>query len=217
MNSYKKYYIILLGFVLVFSFFFLNSKLHFLPSKVYYAKDFSLKNITSSVDADKDGVEDYKDIVLSARKYIETKPKYKSKYYIGGYPKDHYGTCTDVIWNAFKGAGYSLKDLVDEDILLNQNRYPHIKKIDPNIDFRRVNNLNIFFQNHAKVLTNDKKKIKEWQPGDIVTSKNHIAIVSDKRNKKGIPYIIHHDGWGAREANDLSSMKVIGHYRWIRK
>lgn len=213
-KSYKKYYLIILFVTILFTFFFLNSKLHFIKGKVYTNKDFTIPVLEAKTDKDDDGVEDYKDIVLSARKYIETKPKYKSKYYIGGYPTDHYGTCTDVIWNAFKGAGYSLKDLVDEDILLNQNRYPHIKKVDPNIDFRRVKNLDIFFKNHAKVLTTDKKKIKEWQAGDIVISKNHIAIVSDKRNKKGIPYIIHHDGWGAREADDLSSMKVVGHYRW---
>ena len=34
-------------------------------------------------------------------------------------PPDTEGVCTDVIWRAFKNAGYSLKDMVDEDIKNN--------------------------------------------------------------------------------------------------
>lgn len=30
------------------------------------------------------------------------------------------------------------------------------------------------------------------QDGDIVIFKDHIGIVSDKRNRKGVPFLIHH-------------------------
>ena len=215
MNKNKRIYQSI--FVLVFLFvvlFYFNTKLHFIKGKVYTAKDFSIKEIKSNTDFDQDKIDDYHDFVISARKYIEKKPKYKNKYYIGGYPDGNVGVCTDVIWNAFQGAGYTLKELVDQDILLNQTAYPKIKTIDPNIDFRRVETLKIYFDRHATKQTLDIDKIKEWQPGDIVLFKNHIAIVSDKRNKQGIPYIIHHDGWGAREADDMKAYKVVGHYRW---
>ena len=37
--------------------------------------------------SDKDGIDDYTDIMQSARAYLKTKPKYKSGYYEGGYPR----------------------------------------------------------------------------------------------------------------------------------
>lgn len=46
---------------------------------------------------DHDGIDDQSGIVQNVRKYIETKPQYKNKYYQGGYPTDHYGVCSDVV------------------------------------------------------------------------------------------------------------------------
>lgn len=161
--------------------------------KVYYAEDFGIEVILSKNDMDNDGIDDYTDILLGARKEAENKPKYKSAYYSGGYPPDSEGVCTDVIWRAFKNAGYNLKDMVDEDIKNNVEKYPRVAgKPDPNIDFRRVPNLKVYFERNAINLTKDLSKIEEWQPGDIVVfGTSHIGIISDKRNKKGIPYLIH--------------------------
>jgi len=161
--------------------------------KVYYAEDFGIEVILSKNDMDNDGIDDYTDILQGARKEAESKPKYKSAYYSGGYPPDSEGVCTDVIWRAFKNAGYNLKDMVDEDIKNNVEKYPRVSgKPDPNIDFRRVPNLKVYFERNAITLTTDLSKIEEWQPGDIVVfGTSHIGIISDKRNKKGIPYLIH--------------------------
>ena len=52
----------------------------------------------------------------NVRKYIETKPQYKSKYYQGGYPTDHYGVCSDVVAFGLLNTGYDLQILVDQDI-----------------------------------------------------------------------------------------------------
>lgn len=38
----------------------------------------------------------------------------------------------------------------------------------------------------------DLSKIEEWQGGDIIVFKGHIGIISDKRKRKGIPFLIHH-------------------------
>ena len=132
-----------------------------------------------------------------------------------GYPNDEYGVCTDVVAFGLKGAGYDLMNLVNEHIKSNRNLYD-IDVIDKNIDFRRVQNLKVYLDNNAIVLTKDINKIKEWQGGDIVVFKNHIGIVSDKRNKKGISFIIHHaNPYQRYYEEDILEYRndIIGHYR----
>ena len=179
---------------------------------------FDIEPYISSTDADDDGIDDQTDILQSAREYVATKPKYKSKYYEGGYPDDAYGVCTDVVAFACRGAGYDLKELVAEDIRKASDAYD-IETPDSNIDFRRVDNLNVYFSRNAQSLTTDLSDIKEWQGGDIVVFGNHVAIVSDRRNSKGIPYIIHLASpvQKAYEQNVMERWKksvgIKGHYR----
>lgn len=188
--------------------------------KVYYAKDFGIPQLQSSSDYDKDGIDDYTDIMLGARIDAENNPTYRSAYYSGGYPPDTEGVCTDVVWRAFKNAGYNLKNLIDEDIKNNTSEYPRVGgKPDPNIDFRRVPNLISFFTRNATSLTTDLSQIAEWQPGDIVTfDRSHVGIISDRRNKNGVPYLIHNGGQKNREEDILEIYilysKISGHYRW---
>ena len=157
--------------------------------KNYYTnEDFNIENYISDTDKDGDGIDDQTDILENVRKYISTKPKYKSKYYSTGYPDDEYGVCTDVIAFGLLGAGYNLMELVNEDIIKNPNDY-NITNIDKNIDFRRVRNLKIYLDRNAITLTTDINDIDKWQGGDIIVFEKHIGIISDKRNKKGIPYV----------------------------
>ncbi|MEG1739394.1 MAG: DUF1287 domain-containing protein [Bacilli bacterium] len=194
----------------------------FIPKKVYKATDFNITIIKSNTDYDKDLIDDYTDIMQGARIDALNKVKYKSAYYKGGYPPNNEGVCADLIWRSFKNAGYLLKDLIDEDIKKNAKLYfKDDEKPDSNIDFRRVRNLKVFFDRFATVLTNDTKKIAEWMPGDIVIfgkKYNHIGIISDKRNKKGIPYLIHNAGQYKREEDVLLKWNrkktITGHYRW---
>lgn len=186
---------------------------------VYYAKDFDIETVISKTDCDNDGIDDYTDILQGAKIEAENKPTYKSAYYSGGYPPDNEGVCTDVIWRALKNAGYSLKDMVDEDIKNNVDEYPRVDgKPDSNIDFRRVPNLKVYFERNQINLTTDLSKIEEWQPGDIVVfGSSHIGIISDKRNKKGIPYLLHNGGQPLREEDILEVYNnyepITGHYR----
>jgi uncharacterized protein YijF (DUF1287 family) len=189
-----------------------------LPKKYYIAEDFDIKIIKSSKDYDNDGIDDYTDILEGAKKEASAHPKYKSTYYTGGYPPDNEGVCTDVIWRSLKNAGYNLKNLVDNHIENNLGLYANIRVPDPNIDFRRVKNLKIYFDNTAAILTNDPYKIEEWMPGDIVVFGNtHIAIISDKRNKNGIPYIIHNAGQPNLDEDAFikwhNDNGITGHYR----
>ena len=188
---------------------------NYIPHKIYTNEDFNIKTYISSIDNDNDGIDDQTDILNNARDYISRKPKYKSKYYSTGYPNDNYGVCTDVVAYSLKNAGYDLMELVNNDINDNKDKY-NIKTIDKNIDFRRVVNLKVYFDNHAISLTTDINKIADWQGGDIVVFKKHIGIVSDKRNKNGIPFIIHHANPFQRSYEEdilENRTDIIGHYR----
>ena len=205
--------IIMLIFIIILVYILYRN--NYIEHKKYTNDYFNIETYKSKIDKDKDGLDDQTDILNNTREYISTKPKYKSKYYGTGYPNDEYGVCTDVVGIALKNAGYDLMELVNIDIINNKENYD-IDVIDKNIDFRRVKNLIIYFKNNSINLTTDIKDTKEWQGGDIIIFKNHIGIVSDKRNKKGIPFIIHNQSpyQSNYEEDILETRKdIVGHYR----
>lgn len=186
------------------------------PQQSYTAADFGITRYFSAVDKDGDGVDDQSDIYKAAVSYLATEPKYKSKYYEGGYPDDEYGVCTDVIAFALRDAGYDLRSLVDADIIAVPDAYTEIDKPDHNIDFRRVSNLAVYFERHAIPLTTQLNDIAAWQPGDIVLFSKHIGLVSEKRDENGVPYLWHHaNPYQTSYEEPLAdvSQKIVGHYR----
>ncbi len=187
-----------------------------IPRRRYSGEDFGIETVYSSVDYNNNGVDDYTDILLGARADAENRPKYDGRYQQTGYPPDDIGVCTDVVWRAFKNAGYSLRYMVDRDIMLYPQDYPRVDKRDDKIDFRRVVNLRVFFDKYAVQLTTDTTDIGRWQGGDIVIFKDnkHIGIVSDKRTKEGKCYIIHNGGQPVREEDYLKRGEVLKHYRF---
>ncbi len=215
----KKILLIVVIFAIITVLTIASIFLYYKYKKVYYAEEFGIERVYSNKDKNGNGIDDYTDILLGARKDAENKPTYRSVYYKGGYPPDNEGVCTDVVWRAFKNAGYPLKDMVDEDIAINVKDYPAVNgKPDPNIDFRRVRNLKVYFEKTCIKLTNDPTDIAEWQAGDIVVfGSSHIGIISDKRNKDGITYLIHNASQPLREEDTLilwNNMEPItGHYR----
>jgi len=185
-----------------------------------------IAQITCPVDKDGDGIDDLRDIVAGAKAEVSRKPLYRSAYYQGGDPPETEGVCTDLVWRAFRDAGYNLKAMVDRDIRENTSQYPRVGgKPDPNIDYRRVANLLVFFRRHGLELTKeiipgDAENLSLWQPGDIVTFGNpyeHIAVISDKRRQDGVPYLLHNAGI-ASEADQLLSWPspITGHFRFPR-
>lgn len=177
------------------------------------------------IDKDGDGIYDLDDIVQGARKDLEAKPLYKDAYYAGGYPPDNEGVCTDVIWRALQNAGYDLKGMMDGDILESPGDYPRVNgEPEPNIDFRRVPNQEVFFLKYAGILTTeikpwDAENLKQWQGGDIVVfgpPYDHVGVVSDKRRADGVPLLIHNAGPTTREDNGLLTWPspLICHFRY---
>ena len=204
-----------LGVVIIVLAVYLLYILNIIPHRKYTNADFGISMYVSIVDKDGDGIDDQTDILQNVRAYIATKPEYKSKYYAGGYPDDGYGVCTDVVAQGLLHAGYDLQKLVDADIAAHSDMYD-VEKADPNIDFRRVRNLLVYFSNHAISLTTDISRIEEWQGGDIIVFEKHIGIVSDIRNKNGVPFIIHHANPYQRyyEEDILENREdIVGHFR----
>lgn len=188
---------------------------HTSPKRLPDRYGAEIPKVNSSVDKDNDGIDDQTDILQGALDYVASRPKYKSKYYRTGYPNDGYGVCTDVVAFALKNAGYDLMTLVQQDIEANPADYD-IDEPDQNIDFRRVKNLRVYFSHSAISLTTDISAIEEWQGGDIVIFKNHIGIVSNRRNENGVPYVIHHnDPWQRTYEEDILEDRedIVGHYR----
>lgn len=214
----KKKILIVLGSLLTICLIvilYLLYRFNYISHKKYTNDDFNIKVYLSSVDKDNDGIDDQTDILMNARNYISKHPKYKSKYYSTGYPDDNYGTCTDVVAFALKDAGYDLRELVNNHIKSNKELYD-IDIVDKNIDFRRVLNLKTYFDYNAISLTTDINKIEEWQGGDIIVFKKHIGIVSDKRNRNGINFVIHHaNPYQKYYEEDILEYRndIIGHYR----
>ena len=209
----KKYLIVLSIFIILIliTMYYFN----YIPHKKYTNEDFKIVTYKSEIDKDSDGIDDQTDILNNAKAYIKTKPKYKSKYYANGYPDDEYGVCTDVVAYSLKESGYDLMELVNEDIINNREKY-NIKVIDKKIDFRRVVNLKVYFDNHAISLTTNINDLSSWQGGDIVVFKKHIGIISDKRNKEGIPFVIHHaNPFQISYEEDILKNRtdIVGHYR----
>ncbi|AGA69170.1 hypothetical protein Desdi_1681 [Desulfitobacterium dichloroeliminans LMG P-21439] len=198
-----------------------SNEIKYLEPQLY----IQVPTIECPVDIDLDGINDLKDIVKGAKDEVSRRPRYRDNYYAGGYPPRNEGVCTDVIWRAFKDAGYDLKENVDEDIQQNISLYPRVDGVrEPNIDFRRVQNLFVYFQRYGQALTTkvipgDVDNLTEWQPGDIVTFGDpyeHIAIISDRRRPDGVPYLLHNGGPVASEEDRLLSWQspITGHFRF---
>lgn len=199
-----------------------NKKLTYqTEEKEYYVlSDFGFINENMNHDQNKNGKDDIEDILDGERKMIDINPKYISKYYENGYAPEGEGVCTDLVWYCFNNAGYDLKKLISKDIEnTRKKKIYYIDKTDSNIDFRRVNNQEIFFMRYGETLGTDIYALGDLMPGDILTFDNsdHIAMVGEKYNKNGVPYLVQNrdEKQKQTEENRLekTDMKVTGHYR----
>jgi uncharacterized protein YijF (DUF1287 family) len=203
-------------------------RINYIPflDTITFEKECPVPTVIPSQDQNHNGIPDSIDLVNGARQEVTRRTWYDNSYYQGGYPPEGRGDDADVIWRAFRAAGYNLKDMVDADILAVPYVYGYVNnKPDPNIDFRKVANLDLFFQRHAiqettKVEPGDPGNLVQWQPGDIVvfgSPPDHIAIISDRRRKDGVPLVIHNAGPWATEGDYLLRWhsKILHHFRYI--
>jgi uncharacterized protein YijF (DUF1287 family) len=150
-------------------------------------------------------------------------PAYERLDYPAGDVPLERGVCTDVIIRAYRsGLGVDLQKLVHEDMRRNFSAYPAIwglKKPDPNIDHRRVPNLQAFFRrSKASLPVSDDPR--DYRPGDVVSQKlsnglAHIVLVTHRASADGKrPMVVHNIGAGARLEDVLFSFTITGHYRF---
>jgi uncharacterized protein len=153
-------------------------------------------------------------------------PAYESIAYPGGdVPRDR-GVCTDVVIRAYRDAFHcDLQKLVHEDMTAQFSAYPRnwgLNRPDPNIDHRRVGNLQVFFRRHGqeRLVT---QNAGEYLPGDIYTcllpgNLPHIGLVTAHKSGDGQrPLIIHNIGDGTRVEDRLLDYQLTGHFRYAPK
>ena len=181
---------VILVFIIIFFcimvLFLLN---HFVIVKEYYkASDFKIKTIYSNIDFNKNGIDDYSDFLLGAKKVINKNEVYEN-----------------FIVKVFKYAGYDLDKMVE--------RYYE----DYNLDIGKKDRISMyksFINSNALKVDVDFDKIELFQPGDFVFLQDGIGVLIDKRNKDGISFIVMINDGKVVEEDCLEDLKISGHYRF---
>jgi len=160
--------------------------------------------------------------VKAARTQVGKTVTYNPEYAYIKYPMGDIliskGVCTDVIVRALRGLNIDLQERIYKDKKRTPGRYKglyYTDKLDPNIDHRRVKNIQRYLISRGYRI-NDT-----FKPGDIVVWKlqgrtkvlDHIGICSDKKNVRGEPLIIHNINSGVKEEDILRKYKILDHFR----
>lgn len=142
-------------------------------------------------------------------------PAYVVIDYPGGDVPSDTGVCTDVVIRTYRQLGIDLQQLVHEDMRRDLAAYPKLwglRRADPNIDHRRVPNLETYFRRQgAEVLGEERGR---FLPGDLVswdlTGRGlwHIGVVV------GEDRFVHNIGNGPEISQGIRQWKVLGHYRF---
>jgi uncharacterized protein len=154
--------------------------------------------------------------------------RYDGRYIVIAYPGGdvpaEIGVCTDVVIRAYRRIGIDLQELVHMDMKADFSAYPSkriwgLAKPDPNIDHRRVPNLQKFFSKKGRSLP-VTRAAADYQPGDLVTwmlpgNLPHIGIVTDRIcPETRRPMIVHNIGRGPVLEEMLFLYSITGHYRY---
>jgi uncharacterized protein YijF (DUF1287 family) len=142
-------------------------------------------------------------------------------YPMGDVPADT-GVCTDVVIRAYRAVGVDLQQRVHEDMRGAFTAYPKawgLTRPDPNIDHRRVPNLQTFFRRRGVSIAVVRDPAG-YEAGDLVTWRlpgdlPHVGLVIDRRSPDGRrPLIVHNIGRGPEIEDVLFAYPVTGHYRY---
>ena len=147
---------------------------------------------------------------------------YRRIEYPNGDVPDDVGVCTDLVIRAYRRAGIDLQRAVHEDMTASFESYPRLwglSRPDPNIDHRRVPNLQVFFERRGIALPASENP-RDYRPGDLVTwmlpgNLPHIGVVAARRSPDGRrPLIVHNVGEGPELEDVLFRFPITGHYRY---
>jgi len=190
-------------------------------SKWMMEKALSTFENNSSVGMDSDKCQK---ILRRGRQMSKEKIYYNAKYFgmkfpNGDAPQDA-GVCSDMIIRALRALNYDLQSEIFYDQQAHPYAYPKLwghSKLDANIDHRRVPMIMSFLE-RSHVPLQITQNVESFKPCDIVTwdlgnGLTHIGWVSDEKNFRGVPKIIHHISTVPKEEDFLFDYKIIGHYR----
>jgi uncharacterized protein YijF (DUF1287 family) len=150
-------------------------------------------------------------------------PSYQKLDYPNGDVPIETGVCSDVIVRAFRKAAIDLQKDVHEDMKSNFSAYPTkwgLNGPDPNIDHRRVPNLETYFTRKGKSLSTTGAS-DNFLPGDVITwdlgtGQDHVGMVTNVWYKPSQRYlIVHNIGSGTLMEDVLFAWKITGHYRYF--
>ena len=138
----------------------------------------------------------------------------------GDIPSDR-GYGPDVIVRGYRVLGIDLQRLVHEDITANFKAYPDIFKAvkpDPNIDHRRVPNLERFFKRHGEELP-ASRDARDYAVGDVVVwrvgEEKHMGIVAPGPGERSEErWAVHNLDRGPVWEDCLFDFEPVGHYRY---
>ncbi len=165
-------------------------------------------------------------LVSAAVEQTKSSVTYDGAYRRIGYPGGDVpaaiGVCTDVVVRAYRKLGVDLQVKVHEDMRRAFSAYPPLWGLsapDPNIDHRRVPNLQTFLRRSGAQLA-PSRGAAGFSPGDIVTwmlpgNLPHIGIVAADRSPDGVPLIVHNIGRGPEVEDVLFRFQITGHYRFV--
>ena len=159
-----------------------------LVKEYYKASDFNIKTVYSKVDYNKNGIDDYSDFLLGAKKIKGKNSSYE-----------------ELMIKVFQYAGYNLDKMVD-------NYFKDSKDLKYKMD--RISLYKSFINDNATKISINFKKKEEFQPGDFIFLSEGIGLLSDKRDKNGLNYIIVIENGKVVEKEGLKELDVSGHYRF---
>ncbi len=147
---------------------------------------------------------------------------YRRIGYPGGDVPPSIGVCTDVVVRAYRKIGIDLQVGVHVDMVRAFRSYPQqwgLPRPDPNIDHRRVPNLQTFLR-RAGAQRAVSARAEDYRAGDLVTwmlpgNLPHIGVVTDRRSPTSrSPLVVHNIGRGPQLEDVLFAYPITGHYRY---
>ena len=102
MSKHVKITLIIVSVLLITAIAALAALNHYnlLPRRSYTAADFGIELLRGPMDFNQNGIDDYTDFLLGARKDAENHPTYHGRYWDNAYPPENIGVCTDTVWRA---------------------------------------------------------------------------------------------------------------------
>ncbi len=160
--------------------------------------------------------------LIHTRDHVVNDPSYYKIPYPNGDIDPGKGAAADVIVRCYRNLGIDLQKEVHEDMADHFRLYPQLwgaSAPDPNIDHRRIANLQRFFERKGQSLA-ASREATAYHPGDVVVwslanAATHIGIVvPSPSNRSGETWVVHNLGDGVKWEPVLFDYKIQAHFRY---